>query len=176
MGSATSRDRLMELLEPVVEAEGLDLEDVTVTPAGKRRLLRVVVDRDGGVSLDDVAEVSRAVSEALDADDAMGATAVRAGGHLAGGRPPADRAAPLAARGRPAGQGRPARRHRRGGPGASPPTRPAWSWTSTAHRAGIDYQDLTRGRVQVEFRRLDDAETTAKTATKAKGEASWTST
>ena len=28
---------------------GLDLEDVVVTPAGKRRMLRVVVDRDGGV-------------------------------------------------------------------------------------------------------------------------------
>jgi ribosome maturation factor RimP len=60
------------LLRPVVEAEGYDLEDVTVTPAGKRSVLRVVVDADGGVSLDDVATISRAVSAALDASDVMG--------------------------------------------------------------------------------------------------------
>jgi ribosome maturation factor RimP len=62
----------VRLLSPVVEAQGLDLEDVVVTPAGKRRLLRVVVDRDGGVGLDTVAEVSTAVSAALDDSDAMG--------------------------------------------------------------------------------------------------------
>lgn len=72
MGESARRDRLVALLAPVVEAEGLDLEDVTVTPAGKRRLVRVVVDRDGGISLDDVSEVSRSVSEKLDASDALG--------------------------------------------------------------------------------------------------------
>ncbi|SDQ99977.1 ribosome maturation factor RimP [Thermostaphylospora chromogena] len=72
MGRESSRDRLMTLLEPVVAGSGLDLEDVTVTPAGKRKILRVIVDRDGGVSLDDVADVSQAVSAALDAADAMG--------------------------------------------------------------------------------------------------------
>ncbi|MFL6136184.1 MAG: ribosome maturation factor RimP [Frankiaceae bacterium] len=74
MTSASMRGRLTELIAPVVAGAGYDLEDVVVTPAGKRRLLRVVVDRDGGVSLDDVAELSRATSEALDASDAMGAT------------------------------------------------------------------------------------------------------
>lgn len=64
------RPRLVQLLEPVVEGTGHDLEDVTVTAAGRRSVVRVVVDRDGGVDLDDVAEVSRAVSEALDALDA----------------------------------------------------------------------------------------------------------
>ncbi|GII78231.1 ribosome maturation factor RimP [Sphaerisporangium rufum] len=72
MGADARRDRLMKLLEPVVATEGLDLEDVTITPAGKRRVLRVVVDGDGGVSLDKVAEVSRGVSEALDGDGVMG--------------------------------------------------------------------------------------------------------
>lgn len=72
MGREASRDRLMRLLEPVIAEEGLDLEDVTVIPAGRRRVLRVVVDRDGGVSLDEVAEVSQRVSSALDAEDAMG--------------------------------------------------------------------------------------------------------
>jgi ribosome maturation factor RimP len=61
-----SRARLVQLLTPVVEAAGLDLEDVTVSPAGKRRVVRVVVDKDGGSTLDDIAAVSRAVSDVLD--------------------------------------------------------------------------------------------------------------
>src|SRR5437868_3618110 len=72
VGSASSRDHLMKLLGPVVGAEGLDLEDITIMKAGKRRLVRVIVDRDGGVTLNDVADVSRAVSETLDADSEMG--------------------------------------------------------------------------------------------------------
>ena len=65
---AASRARLLQVLEPAVTATGFDLEDVTVSPAGKRRVVRVVVDRDGGVDLDDVAEVARAVSDLLDED------------------------------------------------------------------------------------------------------------
>jgi ribosome maturation factor RimP len=71
MSTTSTRDRLLRLLEPVVSAEGADLEDVTVTPAGKRRLLRVTVDRDGGVDLDDVALLSQRISAALDSSDAM---------------------------------------------------------------------------------------------------------
>jgi ribosome maturation factor RimP len=72
MGADARRDRLIKLLEPVAAAEGLDLEDVTITPAGKRRLLRIIVDGDDGVSLDKVADVSKAVSQALDGSDVMG--------------------------------------------------------------------------------------------------------
>jgi ribosome maturation factor RimP len=64
-----SAARLSELLAPVVEKTGADLETVDVSKAGKRSVVRVVVDRDGGVSMDDVADVSRAVAEALDALD-----------------------------------------------------------------------------------------------------------
>ena len=66
---------------------GYDLEDVTVTSAGRRSLVRVIVDADGGVDLDAVAAVSRAVSEALDADaeaDRLLARRLRARGQLAG--------------------------------------------------------------------------------------------
>ena len=63
---------LTRLLEPVVSAAGMDLENVRVTAAGRRRLLRVVVDADGGVSLDDIAQISRDVSAELDATAAMG--------------------------------------------------------------------------------------------------------
>ncbi len=67
-----ARAALMRLLEPVVAGAGFDLEDVLVTPAGKRRQVRVIVDGDDGVSLDDVAVVSQAVSAALDGSEAMG--------------------------------------------------------------------------------------------------------
>jgi ribosome maturation factor RimP len=69
--STTPSERLRVLLEPLVGAAGMDLEDITVTPAGKRRILRVVVDADGGVGLDDVAHLSRVLSDALDTTDAM---------------------------------------------------------------------------------------------------------
>ncbi len=72
MGKTSDRDSLVRLLAPVVEAQGLDLEDVVVTQAGKRRQLRVVVDQDGGISLDTVAAVSTAVAAQLDDSDAMG--------------------------------------------------------------------------------------------------------
>jgi ribosome maturation factor RimP len=61
--------RLAGWIEPVVGAAGYDLEELVVTPAGRRSVVRVVVDRDRGVSLDDVAEVSRAVSAVLDEKD-----------------------------------------------------------------------------------------------------------
>jgi len=60
------------LLEPVITAAGMDLETVRVSPAGRRRLLRLVVDADGGVGLDQIADVSREVSARLDASDVMG--------------------------------------------------------------------------------------------------------
>ena len=63
---------LERLLEPVVRAAGMDLESVRVGSAGRRRLLRVVVDADGGVSLDGIALVSREVSARLDGAGAMG--------------------------------------------------------------------------------------------------------
>jgi ribosome maturation factor RimP len=58
--------RLTELLAPVVESAGYDLEEVSVTQAGRRSLVRVIVDADGGIDLDAVAQVSRAVSDVLD--------------------------------------------------------------------------------------------------------------
>ena len=65
----TATPRVLALLEPVVSAAGFDLEDLTVSAAGKRSIVRVLVDKDGGVTLDDVADVSRLVSEALDVAD-----------------------------------------------------------------------------------------------------------
>ena len=67
-----TRDRIEDALVGPLADQGLDVEAVEVTPAGKRRVLRVAVDKDGGVTLDDVADATRAVSEVLDASDVMG--------------------------------------------------------------------------------------------------------
>lgn len=72
MSANDRRARLVQLLEPAVTAAGFDLEAVEVTPAGRRRLLRVVVDSDDGVDLDAVATVSHTVSGVLDDTGAMG--------------------------------------------------------------------------------------------------------
>jgi len=71
-GPAPDGDRLTRLLEPVVKAMNMDLESVRVSAAGRRRLLRVVVDADGGVSLDDIALASRELSLRLDKAAEMG--------------------------------------------------------------------------------------------------------
>jgi ribosome maturation factor RimP len=63
---------IADVIGPVVAAAGMDLESVRVTAAGRRRLLRVVVDSDRGVSLDDAATVSRELSAALDKVAVMG--------------------------------------------------------------------------------------------------------
>ncbi|MEV3934182.1 MULTISPECIES: ribosome maturation factor RimP [unclassified Streptomyces] len=70
--STTQSDRLRELLEPLVSAKELDLEEIEVSRAGRRRVLRVIVDSEDGVELDTCAELSRGISETLDETDAMG--------------------------------------------------------------------------------------------------------
>ena len=68
--------QIVALLGPVLAQHGLDLDAVELLPAGKRRLLRVVVDGDGpegkGPLLDDIAEATRAISVALDESPAVG--------------------------------------------------------------------------------------------------------
>ena len=73
--SAAETARLTRVLEPVIQAAGLDLESVRVAAAGRRRLLRVVVDADGGPGLDDIAVLSRSLSAELDSSGVMGETA-----------------------------------------------------------------------------------------------------
>jgi ribosome maturation factor RimP len=71
-GPVPDSDRLARLLEPVIAAMNMDLESLKVSAAGRRRLLRVVVDADGGVSLDDIALASRELSAKLDNATEMG--------------------------------------------------------------------------------------------------------
>jgi ribosome maturation factor RimP len=69
---AVDESTIADVIRPVVAAAGMDLESVRVTAAGRRRLLRVVVDSDRGVSLDDAAAVSRDLSATLDTATVMG--------------------------------------------------------------------------------------------------------
>ena len=66
------RDRLAEVLTEPLAAAGLDVEAIEITPTGKRRLLRVAVDKDGGVTMDDIADATKEVSRLLDQSDVMG--------------------------------------------------------------------------------------------------------
>lgn len=73
--STTQNERLRELLEPLVNSQGLDLEEIAVDSVGRKRVLRVVVDSDTGADLDLIADMSRALSAKLDETDAMGEAA-----------------------------------------------------------------------------------------------------
>ncbi|MFJ6466322.1 ribosome maturation factor RimP [Streptomyces sp. NPDC091387] len=70
--STTQSERLRGLVEPLVSAEQLDLEEIEVSRAGRRRVLRIIVDSEEGVELDTCAELSRAISARLDETDVMG--------------------------------------------------------------------------------------------------------
>ncbi|GII86419.1 hypothetical protein Ssi03_44090 [Sphaerisporangium siamense] len=157
MGADARRDRLIKLLEPVVAVEGLDLEGVTITPAGKRRLLRVIVDGDGGVSLDQLADVSKLASKALDESDVMG------GGPyvLEVTSPGVDRPLTEPRHWRRA-RGRLVKADLRDGTTVEGRVLSALDAGVKLSVEGttrlLAWDELAKGRVQVEFRRIDEAE------------------
>lgn len=63
------QERVRAVVEPLLAPTGVELFDVEVLGSGRSRVLRLYVDRDGGVDLDAIAEVSQAVSPAIDAAD-----------------------------------------------------------------------------------------------------------
>ncbi|ASW54064.1 ribosome maturation factor RimP [Plantactinospora sp. KBS50] len=182
------RQRLREVIEPVVAAAGYDLEDVSLSRAGRRHVVRVIVDGDAGVSLDAVAEVSRDVSKALDRAEETGGDLLAGEYQLEVSSPGVDRPLTLPRHWR-RNVGRLVRVTVRV-PGALPAQRAgavpeAEAESSGAESSGRDrqitgrvlaaddewvtidvageparwsYPDLGPGRVQVEFTRLDDAD------------------
>lgn len=58
---------LWRVIEPWLAAEGLELDDLELVGAGRGRTVRVVVDAEGGLDLDRLAEVSEGISRLLDA-------------------------------------------------------------------------------------------------------------
>lgn len=67
-GSNTEQ-KVLPLLEPIVAENGLELVDLEFVKEGVNWYLRVYIDKDGGVSIDDCELVSRALEEKLDAAD-----------------------------------------------------------------------------------------------------------
>lgn len=67
---------LVDLVTPVLEANGLELDSLDIIPAGKRKVVRITVDGDGpkgrGPLLDDIAKATRDISDAFDSSPAVG--------------------------------------------------------------------------------------------------------
>jgi ribosome maturation factor RimP len=153
---ATARARVRAVIEPVVAEAGYDLEDVTLSRAGRRHVLRVLVDADGGITLDDVAAVSRDISAALDAAEEAGGEVLAGEYQLEVGSPGVDR--PLTAPrhwrrnvGRLVAVG-----GRTGRVLAADDEGIVLDVDGTSHE--LAYADLGPGKVQIEFKRLDEAE------------------
>ncbi|MCR5117877.1 MAG: ribosome maturation factor RimP [Lachnospiraceae bacterium] len=58
-----------ELLRPIAEAKGVDIYDVEYVEEAGEWYLRAYIDKEGGVTIDDCEAVSRALSDALDANE-----------------------------------------------------------------------------------------------------------
>ncbi len=66
---ATIESRLTEMLTAPVEASGFQLWGIEYVAAGKHSILRLYIDSENGISVDDCAEASRQVSAVLDVED-----------------------------------------------------------------------------------------------------------
>jgi ribosome maturation factor RimP len=157
--AAQTREHLLDVLGPLVADAGFDLEDVTVTPAGRRSLVRVTVDSDSGIDLDAVAAISRVISDALD-NDSPGAPGFAGPFVLEVSSPGVDR--PLTEH-----------RHWRRAVGRlvtvtvgeKPLTGRVMATSGAGVRLSVDgtdrelaWSELGRGKVQVEFARANAAE------------------
>ena len=65
-------DRLETLVSDCVTAMGLDVEAVELSSGGRRRVLRIALDADGGIGIEHITDATRALSEVLDSSDVMG--------------------------------------------------------------------------------------------------------
>ncbi len=63
------RERVRSLADSVLEGTGIWVVDAEIAPAGRRTIVRLYIDKPGGVTIDDCAETSRAVEDALDTED-----------------------------------------------------------------------------------------------------------
>jgi len=66
---ATIREKLHALIAPVAEGLGYELVGIEYLPQGKHSLLRIYIDQEEGITLDDCEQVSRQVSAVLDVED-----------------------------------------------------------------------------------------------------------
>jgi ribosome maturation factor RimP len=153
---AAAKARVRQVIEPVVSAAGYDLEDLSVSRAGRRHVVRVLVDTDGGINLDDVAVVSREISAALDEAEERGGDVLAGEYQLEVGSPGVDRPLTLP-------------RHWRRNRGRLVAVNGLTGRVVDVDDAGVvldvdgvarelTFAELGPGRVQIEFKRLDEAD------------------
>ena len=151
-----ARARVRAVIEPVIEQAGYDLEEVNVSRAGRRHVVRVLVDTDGGINLDDVAVVSREISAALDDAEERGGEVLAGEYQLEVGSPGVDRPLTLP-------------RHWRRNRGRLVAVNGLTGRLVGVDDAGVvldvdgatralSFAELGPGKVQIEFKRLDEAD------------------
>jgi ribosome maturation factor RimP len=64
-------EQLQDILLPVLQDYGLELVEIEFKPSGKRWLLRLYIDKEGGVTISDCENVSREFSRILDVEDVI---------------------------------------------------------------------------------------------------------
>ena len=57
---------VQQIVTPIAAALNLDVEDIEIRKTGNRQLVRIILDKDGGIAMDEVAAATRAISDALD--------------------------------------------------------------------------------------------------------------
>jgi ribosome maturation factor RimP len=70
---SVTREKLIGLLEPAIEAMGYELADLELSVGHGNDLLRLFIDKEGGIDLDDCEKVSHQVSGVLDVEDPIAA-------------------------------------------------------------------------------------------------------
>jgi len=68
---AAAPERLWEVVEPYVAAEGVELDDLVVVGSGRGRVVRVVLDAEEPLGVDRIAHLSRGISRLMDSDDPL---------------------------------------------------------------------------------------------------------
>ena len=63
------RDKIKIIIEPVINAEGMELYDIEFNRMKGKGLLRVFIEKEGGVTIDDCERISREIEAALDVED-----------------------------------------------------------------------------------------------------------
>ncbi|MEW6601908.1 MAG: ribosome maturation factor RimP [Nitrospirota bacterium] len=63
------REKVMDIIVPVINALDLELDDIELSKMRGKALLRVFIDREGGVTIDDCERASREVEAILDVED-----------------------------------------------------------------------------------------------------------
>ena len=64
-------DKIHEIVERVANSRGLEVVEVDLRGGGKVRMLRIFIDKAGGVTHDDCSEFSREVGTIFDVEDAV---------------------------------------------------------------------------------------------------------